>query len=195
MYQGEKEICELCGRDIANESCSAAYDHKPRCGEIGSDHSLPAERSRPDICPDCMSDGYKELHKTFETLARPVKENIASLRDAAAANQDLLNQILQMYLRRVHDSSAIIRSPDTNSSMKDNASSTIDAARKYMQPLMEQYSRSATRLAKDMDRAKQRLRAIQCHHLEELNSFREKYSLGVVLHPAHASSPTPQSNP
>ena len=195
MCKGERDICQLCRRDITNESCSAAYDHKPGCGEIGLDHSLSTERPMPDICPDCISDGYRKLHETFATLARPVKENIVTLQEAAAANQRSQTQLLQMYLRRVHDSRVIIESQDTDWSMKDEASSVIDAARKYMQPLMEENSRSAIRLAEDLEREEQQLRAIQRLHLEELNFFRQEHSLGVVLHPAHDFSATPQPSP
>ena len=194
MCNGENEVCQLCRRDVEHKSCSATCDHKSSCGEHGFEHSLPIERSRPDICPDCTSDGYRELHKTFETLARPVKENIVSLQEAAAANQHSLNKVSRIYLRRVNESRAIIGSPDTDWSIKHSAYRVVDAARKYMQPLMEHHSRSAARLAEDLEREKKQLLAMQRHHLAELNFFREEDSLSMTPHPARTSSPTQPSH-
>lgn len=197
MCKDEREICQLCRHDIANENCSAAHDYKPSCGESGFDHSLSIERPRPDICPECTSDGYRELHKIFETLARPVKENIVILQGAAAANHHSLNKVSRMYLRRVDESRAIIGSSDADAdfSMKHNAVSVVDAAQKYMQPLMEHHARSAIRLAEDLEREEKQLLALQRHHLAELDFFRQEHSLGVTFHPAHPSSPTPRPSP
>ena len=195
MCKGERDICQLCRRDITDESRSTADDHRPSGGENGFDHSLSNERSKPDICPDCTSDGYRELHATFETLARPIKENIANLQAEADKNRDLLNQVSQMYSRRVDESRAIIGSPDTDWSMKLNAHSVADAARKHMQPLLEHHSTCATRLAEDLEREEKLLLLIRRHHLAELDFFRGEHSIGVTPHPAHTSSPTPKPSP
>ena len=180
MCWGVREIYHLCGHNmetLLGVRCSAGYDETTGCKKHGFDLFEPIRRCRPDICPECASQCYKQLQETCEALAEPIKETISLLTKAAATNQDSHERVKRLYRNRLDTSRATIEDSDADWSAKHVAFQVVAAAREMMLPLLEIYASTAVLLAQDLERKEAQLQAIQQHYLAELAFFREDHRI------------------
>lgn len=180
MCWGVREIYHLCGHNIETLlgiRCSAGYDETTGCKKYGFDLFETIRRSRPDICPECTSECYRQLQETCEALAEPINESITLLTKAAASNKDSHERVNRLYRNRLVSSRAIIENSDADWSAKHMAFQVVATAREMMQPLLEIYARTAVLLAQDLERKEAQLLIIQQHYLAELAFFREDHRI------------------